>query len=253
MSRFDLTGKRALVTGSARGIGFSLAKGLAEHGAEVIINATTQQGAEAAAQALVAEGFKAKALAFNVTDEAEVVAAIAKIEEEIGQIDILVNNAGIQKRTPLVDCPKETWDLVMDVNVTGPFLLCREVGRRMKERKAGKVINICSLMSDLGRASIVPYTASKGAVKMLTKGMATEMAKDGIQVNGIGPGYFATEMNTALVEDEDFSNWLCRRTPAGRWGNVDELVGTCIFLASPAADFVNGQVIFVDGGITAAI
>ncbi|WP_068085613.1 glucose 1-dehydrogenase [Polycladidibacter stylochi] len=253
MGLFDLKGKRALITGSARGIGYSLACGLAEHGAHVIINSTRQQGAQEAAEKLKAKGLTASPYAFNVTNELAVISAIKNIEDEIGPIDILVNNAGIQKRTPIVDCPKDTWDTIMDINVTGPFLLCREVCEYMKERKAGKIINICSLMSELGRSSIVAYTTSKGAVKMLTKGLATEMAAKGIQVNGIGPGYFATEMNTALVEDEDFSNWLCKRTPANRWGKVEELVGTCVYLASSASDFVTGQIIYVDGGITASI
>jgi gluconate 5-dehydrogenase len=191
--------------------------------------------------------------AFDVTDPASVNTAIDRIEGEVGPIDILVNNAGIQKRAPLEDFPDDGWRDVMTTNLDSVFYVSRAVARKMIPRQRGAIVNTCSVMSELGRPTIVPYTASKGAVKMMTKGMAAEWGKHGIRVNGIGPGYFATEMNTSLVNDEKFSAWVAARTPLGRWGNVDELVGAAIYLCSDAASFVTGHVLYVDGGMTAVV
>ena len=213
---FDLSGKRALITGSAQGIGHLLAGGLAEYGAEIVINDRTQERADQAAQALVAQGFRAVGYAFDVTQAAQVEQTIARIEEEVGAIDILINNAGIQRRFPFTEFPEEEWDNVIEVNQKGVFLVSQQVAKYMMGRRAGKIINICSMQSELGRKTITPYAASKGAVKMLTRGMCVELAEYNIQVNGIAPGYFATEMTTALVNDEAFSAWLYQRTPAAR-------------------------------------
>lgn len=250
---FSLQNKRALITGSGRGIGFLMAKGLAEAGAEVIINATTQQGAEKAAAALNEQGLRAHAVAFDVTQSDAVNAAVEKIEREIGPIDILVNNAGIQRRRPFLDFPEQDWNEVIAVNQTAVFLVSQAVARKMASRQQGKIINIGSMQSELGRDTITPYAASKGAVTMLTRGMCVELAKYNIQVNGIAPGYFKTEMTQALADDEAFTSWLCKRTPAARWGNPEELVGAAVFLASKASDFVNGHLLFVDGGMRVAV
>ena len=250
---FDLSGKRALITGSARGIGNLLARGLAEYGAEVIINDRTQEKADCAAEALAALGYRATGVAFDVTRRAEVERAITRIEAEIGPIDILINNAGIQRRHPFSEFPEEEWDQVIEVNQKGVFLVSQQVAKYMMARRSGKIINICSMQSELGRKTITPYAASKGAVKMLTRGMCVELAEYNIQVNGIAPGYFATEMTSALVNDPGFSAWLYQRTPAARWGKPEELIGAAVYLASPAANFVNGHLLFVDGGMLAAV
>ncbi|QKJ88744.1 Gluconate 5-dehydrogenase [Paramixta manurensis] len=250
---FSLENKRALVTGSGRGIGFLLARGLAEAGAEVIINATTQQGAERAAAQLRDDGHRAHALAFDVTQSSAVQAAVERIEEEIGAIDILVNNAGIQRRRPFLEFPEQDWNEVIAVNQTAVFLVSQAVARKMVARKQGKIINIGSMQSELGRDTITPYAASKGAVTMLTRGMCVELARHNIQVNGIAPGYFKTEMTQALADDADFTAWLTKRTPAARWGDPQELIGAAVFLASKAADFVNGHLLFVDGGMRVAV
>ena len=212
---FDLSGKRALITGSAQGIGHLLAGGLAEYGAEIVINDRTQERADQAAQALVAQGFRAVGYAFDVTQAAQVEQTIARIEEEVGAIDILINNAGIQRRFPFTEFPEEEWDNVIEVNQKGVFLVSQQVAKYMMGRRAGKIINICSMQSELGRKTITPYAASKGAVKMLTRGMCVELAEYNIQVNGIAPGYFATEMTTALVNDErwaDFATSVARES-----------------------------------------
>jgi gluconate 5-dehydrogenase len=254
LESFDLTGKRALITGSSRGIGFALARGLAGAGAEVILNNNSDANRLAeAAQSLRAEGATVYELAFDVTDQKKVAAAIDRFEAEIGSIDILVNNAGMQSRAPLEDFPVENFDALMRLNINSVFYVGQAVARHMIERKAGKIINICSVQTALARPSIAPYTASKGAVANLTKGMTTDWAKYGLQINGLAPGYFKTELTSALVANEEFSAWLSARTPAGRWGNVEELVGACVFLSSPASSFVNGQVLFVDGGMTACV
>ncbi|WP_249022322.1 MULTISPECIES: gluconate 5-dehydrogenase [Kluyvera] len=250
---FDLSGKRALITGSAQGIGNLLASGLAAHGAEIVINDITQQRAQAAADKLVAEGYRAVGYGFDVTNGEEVARAVAQIEREVGSIDILINNAGIQRRHPFTEFPEAEWDKVIDVNQKSVFLVSQQVSRYMVQRRRGKIINICSMQSELGRKTITPYAASKGAVKMLTRGMCVELAEYNIQVNGIAPGYFATEMTTALVNDEAFSAWLFQRTPAARWGKAEELIGAAVYLAAPASDFVNGHLLFVDGGMLAAV
>lgn len=246
---FDLTGKRALVTGSSQGIGLALAKGMAAAGAEIILNGRDEAKLGAAA----AETGAAHTLAFDATDHAAARAAVDRFEAETGAIDILVNNAGMQHRTPLEDFPADAFERLMRTNVSSVFNVGQAVARHMIARGAGKIINIASVQTALARPGIAPYTATKGAVANLTKGMATDWAKYGLQCNAIAPGYFDTPLNAALVSDPAFTTWLEKRTPAGRWGNVDELVGACIFLASGASSFVNGHVLFVDGGITASL
>ncbi len=250
---FGLDGRVALVTGSSAGIGAAIAGGLAGAGARVIVNGRSRDKVAAQVAAIVGAGGKAFGVTFDVTESAEVRAGIARIEEDVGPIDILVNNAGIQRRAPLEDYAEETWRELMRANLDSVFFVGQAVARAMIARRRGRIVNICSVQSELGRPGIAPYTASKGAVKMLTKGMAIDWGKYGIRVNGLGPGYFRTELNRALVEDEKFSSWLSGRTPLGRWGDVDELVGAAIFLASDASSFVNGHILYVDGGITASI
>ncbi|MEM8914800.1 MAG: SDR family oxidoreductase [Pseudomonadota bacterium] len=250
---FSLSGKRALITGSSQGIGFALAGGLASAGAEIILNGRNEERLASAAKSLADAGHRVHQSAFDVVDRASVTAAVDAIETTIGPIDILINNAGMQHRTPLEDFPEDAWDRLMTTNVSSVFHVGQAVAKHMIGRKAGKIINICSVQSELARPSIAPYTASKGAVKNLTKGMCTDWAKYNIQVNGIGPGYFDTVLNKALVEDAAFSEWLGKRTPAGRWGDVDELIGAAVFLASPSSSFVNGHILYVDGGITASL
>jgi gluconate 5-dehydrogenase len=250
---FDLSGRRALVTGSSQGIGASLASGLAAAGATVLINGRSPDKVAAAVARLGSQGHRAIGVPFDVTDPAAVTAAVADIEARHGTIDILVNNAGIQRRAPLQEYPYETWRELMKTNVDSVFLVSQAVARRMIPRGRGKIINIASLQSEVARPGIAPYTASKGAVKNLTRGMCADWARHGIQVNAIGPGYFDTPMNQALVADPAFDAWLRQRTPAGRWGKVEELQGTVVFLASAASDFVNGQIIYVDGGVLAVL
>ena len=246
---FDLSGKRALVTGSSQGIGLSLAEGLAMAGASVVLNGRSADKVDAAAAAI--DG--ASGYAFDITDQEAVVDSVAAIEREQGHIDILINNAGIQRRQPLEDFPLDTWSELMRTNVDGMFIVSQAVARMMIPRGRGKIINIASLQSEAARYSIAPYTASKGAVKNLTKGMCTDWARHGLQVNAIGPGYFETPLNQALIDDPEFDAWLRKRTPAGRWGKVEELRGACIFLASDASSFVNGQILYVDGGVLATL
>ncbi|OBW96388.1 gluconate 5-dehydrogenase [Gallibacterium salpingitidis] len=250
---FDLQGKRALITGSTRGIGLLLANGLAEYGAEVIINGTNREKALAVAEELKQKGFKAHAVPFDVTNKEEIEKNIALIEQEIGPIDILVNNAGIQRRHPILEFPEQDWDDIINTNQKAVFLMIQAVGKYMVQRRAGKIINIGSMQSELGRDTITPYAASKGAVKMITRGACVELARYNIQVNGIAPGYFKTELTQPLVDNQQFTQWLCQRTPANRWGNPDELIGSAVFLASKASDFVNGHLLFVDGGMLAAV
>jgi len=250
---FDLSGRVALVTGSSRGIGFAFAEGLASAGAEVVLNARNPAELESARDRLAASGAKVHALPFDVADEAAAEAAVDRIETTIGPIDILFNNAGIQRRAPLAEYKTETWRELMAINLDAVFFMGRAVARRMIPRRRGKIVNTCSLMSEVARPSIAPYATSKGAVKMLTKAMCVEWAGHGIQVNGIGPGYFKTELNTALLADPVFDEWVKKRTPAGRWGEVDELKGVAIFLASDASSYVNGQVIYIDGGLLSAV
>ena len=253
MKLFDLTGRTAFITGSSKGIGLSLASALGGAGASVVLNGRDPQRLELARQDLQARGLRVHALAFDVTDADAVEAGIAQIESTIGAIDILVNNAGMQHRAPFAEFPIDAWRKITSTNLDSVFFVGRAVAQRMIQRKRGKIINICSVQSELGRPGIAPYAATKGAVKMLTKGMAIDLGKHGIQVNGLGPGYFKTELNQALVDDPAFSTWLAGRTPAGRWGNVEELHGAAIFLASDAASFVSGHILYVDGGITASL
>lgn len=250
---FDLTGRTALVTGSTRGLGRAIAEGFGRAGAALIVNGRDPQATQAAAQELRASGLEARAAAFDVTDEQAVEAAFRDLDADGVQVDILVNNAGIQHRQPMVDLSLADWQRVIDTNLTSAFLLGREAARRMIPRKRGKIINIGSLTSELARATVIPYTVAKGGIRLLTKGMAAEWAQHGIQANAIGPGYMLTEMNAALTANPDFDAWVKSRAPAGRWGRPDELVGTAIYLASGASDYVNGQLIFVDGGITAVL
>ncbi|ALI56170.1 SDR family oxidoreductase [Celeribacter marinus] len=253
MQLFDLTGKRALITGSSMGIGYALAKGLAQAGAHLVLNARNAERLEEAADKLRGEGFTVDTLAFDVTDADAALTAVDAYEAEHGAIDILVNNAGMQHRAALEEFPADAFDTLMRTNVNSVFYVSKAVARHMIKRGAGRIINIASVQSALARPSIAPYTASKGAVTNLTKGMATDWAKHGLNCNAIAPGYFDTPLNAALVADADFSAWLEKRTPAGRWGRVEELVGAAIFLSSPASTFVNGHTLFVDGGITASL
>ena len=250
---FTVEGKIALITGSSRGLGLILARGLARAGATVVLNGRDPQRLEEARANLADEGYTVHAYCFDIVDSGAIDTGIQAIETELGPIDILVNNAGIQHRAPLEDFPEEEWRKILDINLTGAFLVSKAVVQGMKKRGRGKIINICSLQSDLGRATIAPYAASKGGLKMLTRGMTVDWAKYGIQINGIGPGYFVTEMTRKLKDDEKFDTWICGRTPAGRWGDPEELIGTLLFFSSSASDFVNGQLMYVDGGITAAI
>ena len=250
---FSLKGRLALVTGSGQGIGYALARGMAEHGARVVLNGRTAEKIAKAVAALRAEGLSAEASVFDVVDPAAVEAEVARIEQEIGPIDIAVNNAGVQFRKPLEEFPDDKWQALLQTNVTGVFNVGKAVARRMIARKRGKIINIASVMSELARPTIAPYTATKGAVRNLTRGMCADWARYGLQANAIAPGFFRTELNTALSEDPEFSAWLAKRTPTGRWGEVEELVGAAVFLASDASSFVNGHTLYVDGGLTASV
>ncbi len=253
LNMFDLSGRCALVTGSSTGIGYALAKGLAGAGAEIILNGRSEARLAEAVSRLRDEGAIVHAASFDVTSADDVEKTIGKIEREIGAIDILVNNAGMQRRAPLEQFSREQWQELMKTNVDSVFLVGQAVARHMIERQRGKIINICSVQSELGRPNIAAYTASKGAVKMLTKGMAIDWGQHGIQVNGLGPGYFKTELTEALVKDETFSTWLIGRTPSRRWGDVEDLVGAAVFLASNASNFVNGHILYVDGGVTSTL
>ncbi|QWA10659.1 gluconate 5-dehydrogenase [Sodalis ligni] len=250
---FSLQNKKILITGSARGIGFILARGLAQYGADIIINGTTAEGTDKAVRELREEGYTAYAMPFDVTDSGAVKDAVQRIESTIGAIDVLINNAGIQRRHPFTEFPEQEWDDVIAVNQKAVFLVSQTVARYMVKRNRGKIINIGSMQSELGRDNITPYAASKGAVKMLTRGMCVELARYNIQVNGIAPGYFSTDMTKALEEDDAFTAWLTKRTPAGRWGDPQELIGAAVFLAAKSSDFVNGHLLFVDGGMSVAV
>ncbi|GIX22106.1 MAG: gluconate 5-dehydrogenase [Gammaproteobacteria bacterium] len=255
MKRFDLSGKRALVTGATHGLGMAMAEGLAEAGATLIVNGhSSRQRLDAAVEHYREQGFEAHGYLFDVTDPDAVEAAVARIEAEVGPIDILINNAGIIKRIPLLEMSLADWEAVIRTDLTGAFVMARAVVPGMIRRGGGKVINICSMMSELGRDSVGAYAAAKGGLKMLTRAMATEWARHNVQVNGIGPGYFATEQTAPLrTPGHPFNDFILSRTPAGRWGVPEDLKGAAIFLASPASDFVNGQVLYVDGGILATL
>jgi gluconate 5-dehydrogenase len=251
---FDLTGKVALVTGAVHGLGMSMAKGLGNAGATIVVNNNSADSLNEAVAEYKASGLKAYGYVFDVTDEKAVAEAIAKIEKEVGPIDILVNNAGIIKRTPIIDMEVPDFELVIKIDLVGPFIVSKHVAKGMIKRGGGKIINICSMMSELGRDSVSAYAAAKGGLKMLTRSMATEWAKFNIQTNGIGPGYFATSQTAPIrVDGHPFNEFIVSRTPAGRWGNPDDLQGAAIFLSSKASDFVNGHVVYVDGGILATI
>ncbi|MBB3019867.1 gluconate 5-dehydrogenase [Microvirga lupini] len=251
---FDLSGKTALITGSSGGLGLAMARGLAEAGAAVILNGRDASKLDAAAQALIAAGHKVTTAVFDVSNEAAVMAAFDGFDRAGTAIDILINNAGIQFRKPMVDLAAEDWRRVIETNLTSAFLIGRESARRMIARgRGGKIINIGSLTSEVARATVAPYTAAKGGIKQLTRSMAAEWAAHGIQANAIGPGYIVTDMNTALVEDARFDAWVRGRTPSGRWGTPDDLIGAAVFLASPASTYVNGQIIYVDGGMLAVL
>ncbi len=250
---FDLTGKVALITGSYQGLGLAIARGLGQAGAALVLNGRNEKKLRQAVSLLSGEGLRVTGACCDVSKAAEIERKIPALEREVGQIDILVNNAGIQRRSPLEQCEEPVWREVLDTNLTGVFLITKQIVQGMIARKSGKIINICSLMCEMGRPTVGAYTAAKGGVKMLTKAMAVEWGKHNIQVNGIGPGYFATEMNRPLKENPQFDAWIRSRTPAGRWGEPEELIGAAVFLASRASDFVNGQILYVDGGILAAL
>ena len=250
---FDLTGQRALITGSSQGIGFALARGLAGAGAEIVLNGRDETKLAVAAKKLESEGVTIHKLAFDVTNHEEVRAAVDGFESRVGSVDILINNAGMQHRSELHNFPADAFERLLQTNVASVFHVGQAVARHMIDRKQGKIINIASVQTALARPGIAPYTATKGAVGNLTKGMATDWAQYGINCNAIAPGYFDTPLNAALVADAEFSAWLAKRTPAGRWGVVEELVGAAVFLASAASTFVNGHTLYVDGGITASL
>ncbi|MER5428962.1 SDR family oxidoreductase [Streptomyces sp. NPDC002588] len=254
-SPFDLTGRVALVTGSSRGIGLGIAEGLADAGATIVLNGVDPDRLEATRTAL-AERFgdgRVAARAFDIVDEDAVARAVDSVESEVGAIDVLVNNAGIQHREPLLDVSLDDWRRVVDTDLTGAFVVGRQVARRMLPRRAGKIVNVCSVQTDLARPTIGPYTAAKGALRNLTRVMTAEWAGDGLQINGLAPGYIHTEMTQNLVDDEQFNTWILGRTPARRWGTVADVVGPAVWLASGASDYVNGQVIFIDGGMTVVV
>lgn len=250
---FNLKDKTALITGSGSGIGLALAEGLAGAGAKIILNGRNEEKLNAATQKLENQGAKVFKLVFDVTDSQSANKEIQRFESKQGPIDILINNAGINIRGPFADFDEAEWKKVLDININGAMIVSQAVGPFMLKRKAGKIINICSMQSELGRPSIVPYTVSKGGIKMLTKALATEWGGHNIQVNGIGPGYFATELTQPLRDDPEFDKWLCNRTPAGRWGDVNELIGAAVFLSSEASNYVNGHILNVDGGLLASV
>jgi len=250
---FNIKGKIALVTGSSRGLGLVLAKGLGQAGAKLILNGRDKNRLDQTVIKLKNEGFEVYSAPFDITKKEQIIEEVSRIKKEVGSIDILVNNAGIQRRKPLEEFEESVWKEVIETNLTGAFLVTQQVVKGMIKRKTGKIINICSLQSELGRETIAPYAAAKGGLKMLTKAMTVEWAKYNIQINGIGPGYFITEMTKPLAKNKKFDQWLKNRTPAHRWGQPEELIGAVIFLASQASNFVNGQIIYVDGGVLSSI
>lgn len=250
---FDLTGRTALITGSSRGLGRAIAEGLAGAGARIILNGVNAERLEDAASQMREAGYEALTSQFDVTDEAAVLETFKGFDAAGVAIDILVNNAGMQFRKPMVELATADWQRVIDTNLTSAFVIGREAARRMIPRGQGKVINIGSLTSELARATVAPYTVAKGGIKMLTKAMAAEWGEHGIQANAIGPGYMVTDMNEALMSNPQFDSWVKARTPARRWGKPEELAGTAVYLASSAADYVNGQIIYVDGGMISVL
>jgi gluconate 5-dehydrogenase len=252
-SLFDLNGRTALITGSNQGLGFALARGLGQAGAALVLNGRDRKKLSAAAEKLKSEGLEVTTAAFDVTKSRAIEQALTRIEKDFAPIDILVNNAGIHRRAPLANMTEEQWRDVIETDLTSAFLVARQVGPRMIARRAGKIINVCSLMSEVTRPSIANYAAAKGGLKMFTRALAVEWGRHNIQSNGIGPGYFATELTKPLMKDARFNRWICDRTPAGRWGKPEELGGAAVFLASQASDFVNGQIIYVDGGLLTSL
>jgi gluconate 5-dehydrogenase len=250
---FDLTGKVALVTGAYRGLGFAIAQGLARAGATVVLNGRKQEALDQAAASLSAQKLKVTTAVFDVTDRDAIDKNVAAIAAQHGTIDILFNNAGIQRRGAFADFPKEQWDEIIATNLTAPFIVSQAVVPGMIAQKQGKIVHIASLMSELARPTVVPYTAAKGGVRQLTRGMAIELAPHNIQVNAIAPGYFSTEMNRALIDNVEFNAWVCKRTPAGRWGDPAELAGLAVFLASSASNYMTGQMLVIDGGMSVAL
>lgn len=252
---FDISGRVALVTGSSRGIGNAIARGLAAAGAVVVLNGLDTDRLEGARAALAAEFGEDRIFArrFDVTDAAEAADGVAWVEREVGPLEILVNNAGVQHRVPMLELDVEDWERVLRTNLTSAFLVGREAARHMIPRGRGKIINIASVQTDLARPTIAPYTASKGGIRNLTRAMTAEWAAEGLQINAIAPGYIHTEMTQNLVDDEAFNSWILGRTPAHRWGSVEDIVGPAIWLASDASKFVNGQVVFIDGGMTTVV
>jgi gluconate 5-dehydrogenase len=255
LEQFNLKGKTALVTGATHGLGMAMAAALGQAGATIVINGhSSQEKIEQALESYRSQGIIAHGYKFNVTDQQQVAEFIGRIEQEVAPIDILVNNAGIIKRIPLTEMPLQEWEEVIRTDLTSPFIVSQAVVKGMIARGGGKIINVCSMMSELGRDTVAAYAAAKGGLKMLTRNMATEWAKHNIQVNGIGPGYFATSQTAPLrVAGNAFHEFIINRTPAGRWGDPQELGGATVFLASAASDFVNGQILYVDGGILATI
>jgi len=250
---FDLSGRTALVTGASRGLGRAMAEGLGRAGAKLLVNGVDPGNLARAVEEMRAAGLDAAPLAFDVADEAAVTAAFAGLDAQGVAVDILVNNAGIQFRKPMVELDTADWRRVLDINLTAAFVVGREAARRMIPRKRGKIVNIGSLTSELARATVAPYTVAKGGVKMLTRAMAAEWGEHGVQANAIGPGYMITDMNRALIDNPAFDAWVKARTPARRWGRPDELIGAAVFLSSPASDYVNGQIIYVDGGMISVL
>jgi gluconate 5-dehydrogenase len=250
---FDLTGRTALITGSSRGLGRAMAQGLAEAGAALVINGSKAEAVAQTAVELRQAGHTVHEAPFDVTDEAGIVGAFQTLDAAGVSVDILVNNAGVQFRKPIIELDTSDWRRVIDINLTASFITAREAAKRMIPRKRGKIINIGSLMCDAARATVAPYTAAKGGIKMLTRTMTAEWAIHNIQANTIGPGYMLTDMNQALVNDEAFNSWVVGRVPARRWGKPEELIGTAIFLASSASDYVSGQMIYVDGGMISVL
>lgn len=249
MNLFDLQGKTALITGSSRGLGNAMARGLGEAGATIVLNGRNADRLAQAVDEFKADGIQAYGYAFDISDRDAVGQNIDAIEQEVGTIDILVNNAGINHRSPIEEFSTDDWHDIMKVNLTGPYFMAQEVGKRMIRRKAGKIINITSIAAEISRFKIAPYSASKGALKMLTKGLAVEWAQYNVQINAIGPGFYKTDMNEPLFTDPEFNKWVDGRVPAKRWGEPEELAGAVVFLASDASNYINGQTIYVDGGL----
>ncbi|MFW5644663.1 MAG: SDR family NAD(P)-dependent oxidoreductase [Bacteroidota bacterium] len=250
---FSVKNKVVLITGSSRGLGFTFAKAFAENGARVVLNGRNRESLEEAKKKMAEMRLTVYTSTFDVFDEEAVEREIKQLEKSPGPVDVLINNAGIQRRAPLEELALKDWEEVLKVNLSGAFIVSKAIVPHMIQQKKGKIINTCSLMSELGRNTTGAYAAAKGGLKMLTRAMTVEWAKHNIQINGIGPGYFATEMTKKLVENEEFNSWITGRTPAGRWGNPEELCGTALYLASDASNFVNGQIIYVDGGLLSAI